>query len=210
MLFGRLLLRAILIFFPPLALFLASGALGGVEEFTKFLALIWLSWSGKNPFRGKLLPAKVWPQSKKGLMLAGFSVGVGYMVLGNAFHLRKLGFALSKVDDVFSLSDNQINTICFALWKFLWFLIVLNPNPYLTGIAAGRFAKTASDASKGQRLTADILLNVLWPSALLHILYNQANGPWVQFFCCLMIFRVFLDTWNTLDEPADSKSEQEV
>ena len=176
----------IAILFPELAFFLLkTGAIGGVEEFGKFLSLIWLSWSGKNPFRGKLLPAKVWPQSKKGLMLAGFSVGVGYMVWENAGYFA-----------VFEAVDSMDPGV---LLEMVLFRIFFNPHPYLTGIAAGRFAKTASDVppSNGRRLTADVLLKVLWPSALLHALYNLAAGPLVRLFCFLVCFTVFQRTWNS-------------
>ena len=180
--------------FPALAVFLkASGALGGVEEFTKFLALIWLSWSGKNPFRRKFPPAKVWPQSKRGLMLAGFCLGVGFMVVENAGY-----FAVHAAIDPENIYDLEMFV----------FRIFFNPHPFLTGIAAGRFAKIASDVPPGVRLTPGLLLKVLWPSALLHALSNLAAGPRVRFSCFLVCLKVFLDTWKSLDEPADRQPDQ--
>ena len=197
--------------FPELAFFLVkSGAAGAVEELGKFLSLIWLSWSGLNPFRPKLESRL--PQ-KKGLVLAGFSLGVGFMVVENGVYSRKFQSIFQFLAQRASETGDDA-LMGFAVWsgvKFLLCRIFLNPHPYLTGISAGRFAKIAGDLSQRQRLTAKMLFNVLWPSAILHALSNLSGGLLVRIFCFMICTKVFADTWNSLAEPdGQSESGQEL
>lgn len=114
-LFERFLERLILAASPQFFLFLAKtglwSALGGVEELTKFMSLIWFSWSGAKFWRCKRPLAQQWP---KGVMLAGFSVGVGFMVVENC----------TKFCLAFRLPPMENNDIVFRLFRLIFFRIL--------------------------------------------------------------------------------------
>eukprot|EP00438_Fugacium_kawagutii_P012802 Skav211682 [mRNA] locus=scaffold216:398174:399022:- [translate_table: standard] len=204
LLLEMLLPSLITLFSPNLAFFLDdTGAMGGVEELAKFLSLIWLSWSTMKPQVGRRQPSRRWPRSQKGIMLAGFSIGVGMMVVENAEFFGSSVFGLISElkraivqGDVFAVDD-----FFQALASLFVFRIVLNPHPYLTGIAAGRFVMWLSKNSKCRsdseqqgysqqkqvptqpnevfrqrqdkiRLNFMALCFVLWPSIVLHALIN--------------------------------------
>ena len=197
------------VFFHQLTVFLLkTGAIAAVEEGGKFLLLLWFSCSA-GPFHQSR-------QSSKAVMLRGFSLGVGYMARENLGYFQTFALALDDrrvwqlnaryfekfaidLDDEYWLSG-EIPPIRSAILQFICFKIFFDTHAYLTGIAAGRFAKIASDIPSGQRLTAGMWLKVLWPSALLHVL--QAGGPLSTILCCVISFKVFQRTWNSLDEPA--------
>lgn len=179
--------------------FLRSAALGGVEELAKLLALIWFSWSTAKPWVPKSPPAKTWPRSQRGVMLAGFSTGVGLMVVEN-FRVFMLVNSMLFHSRHAVLVDNLPVFDEFALQRFsrlLVFRILLNPHPWLTGILAGRFARcTASGGS----LTWRTLWTVLWPSAALHALLNlNSPFPWHRFADLIICWIVFKRTWDSLE-----------
>ena len=208
--FSNVLLVLIAIFFPELAFFLRkSGAGAAVEEFGKFLALIWLSWSAVLPWRAKQPPARLWPKTPHRLMLAGFSLGAGFMVLEN----------YGYTDVVFPMIENQLQTaisfgndglLSFAVSTFLEYVLfrmLLNPHPYLTGIVAGRFARRTSKS-----LTPKVLFALLWPSMTLHALYNLAGSLKLRAVVQLICILTFRNTWNKLrsDHPEGSSESWQV
>jgi len=194
-LFERFLERLILAASPQFFLFLAKtglwSALGGVEELTKFMSLIWFSWSGAKFWRCKRPLAQQWP---KGVMLAGFSVGVGFMVVENC----------TKFCLAFRLPPMENDDIVFRLFRLIFFRILLNPHPILTGIAAGRFTKF----SNAEKLTLETMWNVLWPSTLLHVLLNIVlcipGGRVLRVLGQILCWILFTKTWKSLEKPQES------
>ena len=64
----------------------------GAEELSKFIALIWLSWSSAKVWQRD--PASDWPKNRRVLMIAGLCVGVGFMVIENKM---KVNFARERL-----------------------------------------------------------------------------------------------------------------
>eukprot|EP00913_Durusdinium_trenchii_P033912 g31744.t1 len=189
-----LVLPGLLLLWPLLADFLVStSSIGAVEEAGKLVALIWLSWSGFRPWRRarRRSTAKLWPESPRGLMLAGFSVGVGFMVHENFGYLGNVATVTSMPGCCL------LQNICFRIF--------LNPHPYLSGIVAGRFAKFASEPSKYPRLTLSMLCTVLGPSVVLHGLLNL-SGVAGRVVCISLIFVLFRNTWKNLPEPEEQRA----
>eukprot|EP00438_Fugacium_kawagutii_P012800 Skav211680 [mRNA] locus=scaffold216:387523:391978:- [translate_table: standard] len=145
-----------------------TAALGGLEELTKLLALIWLSWSTAKPWVPKSPPGESWPRSQRGVMLAGYSAGVGFMVVENFFAVEGLMYDL-KAKHIEGIGPEAL--IALSIVR-----ILLNAHPWLSGIVAGRFAKriTQIDLQNGGGigpvLTWQELWTVLWPSITLHAL----------------------------------------
>eukprot|EP00435_Cladocopium_sp_Y103_P060697 s1010_g22.t1 len=198
-LFERFLDLLILAAWPQLHFVLLEtglmSALGGVEELIKFISLIWFSWSGARFWRCKRPLAQLWP---KEFMLAGFSLGVGFMVAENC---RMFPLATRMFADEFS---DFPNLFFAATLNLLFFRILLNPHPFLTGIAAGRFTKS----SKAEKLTLETLWNVLWPSTLLHVLLNlvlsMPGGIVLRALGQILCWILFRKTWKSLEKPQES------
>ena len=95
----RLVRQALASFRPGLAIFLRrTAAAAAVEELSKFIALTWLCWSSVTPWCRNPSPSNSWPRSPRGIMLAGFSVGVGFMVEENSVYFpRVLHFFLATL-----------------------------------------------------------------------------------------------------------------
>ena len=185
---------------PDLATFLEStGAVGAAEELSKFLALIWLSWSGTMPWRRKLSPR--WPNTKKGIMLAGLCVGIGFMVIENSLYAPS--FVQNIQEDMLLanlLGDEDAREFLSVLFEqFVFFRVLINPHPYLTGIVAGRFA-ACEHKKLDQRLSVGIFWKVLWPSVVLHALCNLADGFWVKVGGIGMCIWAFRRTWYSLEK----------
>ncbi|CAE7564813.1 unnamed protein product [Symbiodinium microadriaticum] len=138
-------------------------------------------------------------------MLAGFSVGVGFMVEENSVYFPRVLHFFSATLSRFKNREDVI----LQVFRDFCFRIILSPHPYLTGIVAGRFAKGEIETSKQQHSIA-VLWKVLWPSAVLHALLNTANRlPLRTILKLILIFicgKVFTDTWESLAEPEDENS----
>ena len=201
---------AVACFWPGLAIFLMrTGAVAAVEELGKFMALTWLSWSSMKPWCRNPSPSKSWPRSPRGIMLAGFSVGAGFMVVENSGYFpMALDSFMAAIWRCSNREDVMLEVVLEFL-EFLCFRIILNPHPYLTGIVAGRFAKGQTANAKQQYSTA-VLWKVLWPSAVLHALLNLfADVPVLRSILVLICGKVFRDTWESLAEPDVSSSAQQ-
>lgn len=193
-LFSLILLGLIAMFSPQLAFFLRnSGAVAGIEEPAKFLALIWLSWSTVLPWCAKEPSARLWPNTPHRLMLAGFSLGVGFMVRENYAYTDVVFPMLDGDLQVAMLfeSEELLNSVVSTFLEYLLFRMLLNPHPYLTGIVAGRFA-----ACTARRLTGKALWAALWPSMALHVLYNLAGSQKLRAVVHLICILIFRNTWN--------------
>lgn len=106
-----------------------TAALGGVEELTKLLALTWLSWSTSKPWVPKSPPGESWPRSQKGVMLAGYSAGVGFMVVENFFaveglmqHLTAKHMEGSCPEALIALSIDTFECSPLVVWHRGWSL----------------------------------------------------------------------------------------
>eukprot|EP00971_Amphidinium_carterae_P093915 1858475-Amphidinium_carterae.1 len=77
-----------LLFVPAFEKIAGVETHGGLEELAKFVALVWFSWSGPAFWRREQPLAKSWPQTPRAVMLAGFSVGVGFTVVENAMYMK--------------------------------------------------------------------------------------------------------------------------
>ena len=193
---------------PPLAGFLyTTGTMGGVEELVKFMVLIWLSWSTWKPWEPKPQVARSWPQSLKGVMLAGFSLGVGFMVTENWGYFNLSAPLFRKLDWALQHPNLAMDEVTEA-GRLIDFRIFLNPHPFLSGIAAGRFAQWTSKSTQ-KTLTCKRLWWVLWPSVVLHALANllsDGEGDVRRVILQLICWRVFKKTWNSLESTAEGRN----
>ncbi|CAE7491761.1 unnamed protein product [Symbiodinium microadriaticum] len=198
---------AVACFWPGLAIFLLrTGAVAAVEELGKLIALTWLSWSSMTPWCRNPSPSKSWPRRPRAIMLAGFCVGVGFMVAENSGYFPRALDSFLATLWRFNNREDVILQVVLDFLEFLCFRIILNPHPYLTGIVAGRFAKGQIEAAKQQHSIA-VLWKVLWPSAVLHALLNIFSGlPLLRLILVFICGQVFRDTWESLPEPEDENS----
>lgn len=142
------------------------SAMGGVEELAKMMSLVWWSSCATT--------AKLWPRSQKGVMLAGFSVGVGMMVAENCECCKAaIGMLLWKLMHAIARHNmTGVDQLFVALNMLVVYRILLNPHPWLTGIVAGRLAKSTSKSTEQSTVQLKTLWTVIWPSTVLHALLN--------------------------------------
>ncbi|CAE7598885.1 unnamed protein product [Symbiodinium natans] len=129
------------------------------------------------------------------------------MVEENAEYFRRAptamldGIALARQHGDYAAADSLLS----VFHQFLLFRLVLNPHPWLTGIAAGRFARYTGSFAQEQRLTAALLWNVLWPSATLHASTNLAGGFLGRIVNIGITAAVFANTWRSLEDAPEVK-----
>ena len=120
--------------------------------------------------------------------MAGFCVGVGFMVKENCEYFRRgIPYFLSRAQH--AGQEKQIaETLRFL--QFLCFRILLNPRPYLTGIVAGRFAQRVSNRREPQQISSAMLWQISWPSAALHVLFNLSENLVGRVLCTIILRKV--------------------
>ena len=126
--------------------------------------------------------------TSKGVMIAGFCVGVGFMVNENSQCFRRV------IPDFLSHAQHagqgELIAETLGFLEFLCFRILLNPHPYLTGIVAGRFAQRVSNRREPQQLSSAMLWQISWPSAALHVLFNLSENLVGRVLCTIILRKV--------------------
>ena len=170
----------------------------GYEEVSKFLALICFSWSGLKFWQQRERTSSLWPQSRRALMMAGFCVGVGFMVVENRL---KAGF-VEQVLDFYSclfashrLSFNSYMYLSDKAMSSLATTLLFNTHPYYTGIAAGRFFSLTTS-----RLSAAKVWHILWPSVVLHAAHNLFAVTQLRWAVDVLTFLLFIKLWCEVDD----------
>lgn len=170
----------------------------GYEEVSKFLALICFSWSGLKFWQQRERTSSLWPQSRRALMMAGFCVGVGFMVVENRL---KAGF-VEQVLDFYSflfashrLSFNSYMYLSDKAMSSLATTLLFNTHPYYTGIAAGRFFSLTTS-----RLSAVKVWHILWPSVVLHAAHNLFAVTQLRWAIDVLTFLLFIKLWCEVDD----------
>ena len=169
----------------------------GVEEFSKFIALIWLSWSSAKVWQRD--PASDWPKNQRVLMIAGLCVGVGFMVIENK---TKVNFEWERLHAISQYL--QIPRHLDFDWPVVWGkfmvmfirdVVICNTHPYYCGIAAGQFASSVSSKS----LTILDWLRILWLPSVLHFTHNVcsfANLKGLRWTVDVLTFLLFIRLWR--------------
>lgn len=169
----------------------------GAEEFSKFIALIWLSWSSAKVWQRN--PESDWPKNPRVLMIAGLCVGVGFMVIENKL---KVNFEWQRLHIISQelLRPRHLDFNWPVVWghfmgMFIRDVVICNTHPYYCGIAAGQFASSVSKKS----LTILDWLRILWLPSVLHFTHNVcgfADLKGLRWTVDVLTFLLFVCLWR--------------
>jgi len=167
----------------PDILTLCQMLVAGVsEETSKVLALICGTWICAGALSAAAVPYRflgcwrVLVESPRALMLAGLSIGFGFMTIENAGYL--LTVAGTPPMDYRDEEDGSIDHLGGMALRVLRIVIILvrvllNLHPWLAGIAAARIARiTFGEHRHTASLSGAEFLWCIWPSAMTHATYD--------------------------------------
>lgn len=153
-----------------LAIGLTMVMVGISEELAKACALLLGTWLSAGALR---LASPSWffrmwrvlVESPRALMLAGLSVGCGFMTLENIGYLLSAGSMVDK--DESPASERLVRCLIVGV------RVGLNLHPWLAGITCARIARVAfGEGREHLSISFRELAWALWPAALAHGLYD--------------------------------------
>lgn len=144
------------------------GVVGLTEEFSKAIALLcgtWISASALRASQPSWRPWRLLVESPRGIMLAGLSVGCGFMTMENFGYLLSTGLMYDKHDSVLA---ERISRFVIVFVR-----VGLNLHPWLAGITSARVARICfEDGRNTLSLSLPEFAWALAPSVVLHSLFD--------------------------------------
>jgi RsiW-degrading membrane proteinase PrsW (M82 family) len=149
---------------------LMMGIVGLAEELSKAVALVCGTWINALALRGSqpmwyARPWRLLVESPRGIMLAGLSVGCGFMTMENVGYLLSTGLMYDKNDS--AMAERIVRCVIVSV------RVGLNLHPWLAGITSARIARVCfGDGRSTLSLSFSELAWALAPSVVLHALFD--------------------------------------
>lgn len=190
----------------PITIIAIVGMLivGISEETAKAFAFLWGTYlNPSDARRGSTMdcclqycPNLV--ESARALILAGISVGFGFMAVENALYVLSATLTPAVTyesldDDEYNVSVNEVYVITFVT---VITRLLCNIHPLLTALSAARMAHIAFSEQRGNLdLSFTEYVYALWPSALAHAAFDFALLVAPGIFILVLPLLFFILCW---------------
>jgi len=216
--FGSIALSAVGLAFPLLNMLLV----GFSEEGAKMAAVVfsvWLSADAIGTQPGCCLQCwRSLVESPRALMLAGLSVGYGFMIVENAEYLISSASTPGEKRTSPGNTPDEMQggaIVNFFTCVTILIRVLLNIHPWLAGYSAARIADVAFKQRREKALLGcSELLWAVWPSAVIHAAYDFliVAVPFLGLFCPPLFWyfsrRWFYFEWDQVEPPSEALGAQ--